>query len=202
MNEEALKEIWNTDKAAGAQATAAIAARDFNRVEQDIRGWQQKLRRKIKLDVLFNVLAYVLLFPLVLLTRLVFLLPVILYTSPLLLLVWIWYLWENIRIYRDKTNSAEAVSTRAYLAHKKNSIEGYIRRSRLIIYIATPFSLLAGMYASGNFQVVFGSPAALALILLAAEILLLLMVEIWVRKVHAPTLRELKDLLRQLDDEE
>jgi hypothetical protein len=107
MNEEELKQIWNKDKAAVAPAI------DFEAVQKNMRGWEGKLRRKIKIDIITNAAAYVLLIPAAVYY------PEILYLAPFMILVWVWYLWETLRIYRQETNSSESGSTKEYLETKK-----------------------------------------------------------------------------------
>jgi hypothetical protein len=115
MNEEELKQIWNKDKAAVAPAI------DFEAVQKNMRGWEGKLRRKIKIDIITNAAAYVLLIPAAVYY------PEILYLAPFMILIWVWYLWETLRIYRQETNSSESGSTKEYLETKKRFLENYIQ---------------------------------------------------------------------------
>jgi hypothetical protein len=187
MNEEELKQIWNKDKAAVAPAI------DFEAMKKNMRGWEGKLRRKIKIDIMTNAAAYVLLIPAVIYY------PAILYLAPLMILVWVWYLWETLRIYRQETNSTESGSTKEYLETKKRFLENYISRTRYIVYILTPISALGGIYMSGFSPKIWQSLLLLAAILIFVEILLAIVVEIYVRKVYVPSVNELKELLKQLD---
>ena len=187
MNEEELKQIWNKDKAAVAPAI------DFEAVQKNMSGWEGKLRRKIKIDIITNAAAYLLLIPAV------FYYPEILYLAPLMILVWVWYLWETLRIYRQETNSSDSVNTKEYLETKKRLLENYISRTRYIIYISTPVSALVGIYMSGYFAEIWKTPLLLAAVLIFVEILLVAIVEIYVLKIYMPSVNELKELLRQLD---
>jgi hypothetical protein len=187
MNEEELKEIWNKDKAAVAPAI------DFEAVQKNMRGWEGKLRRKIKIDIISNAAAYVLLIPAAVYY------PEILYLAPFMILIWVWYLWETLRIYRQETNSSESGSTREYLETKKRFLENYISRTRLIIYLMTPVSALGGLYLSGYFMEIWRSPLLLTAILIFVELMFVVVVEIYVRKVYLPSINELKELLRQID---
>ena len=187
MNEEELKEIWNKDKAAVAPAI------DFEAVQKNMRGWEGKLRRKIKIDIISNVAAYVLLIPAAVYY------PEILYLAPFMILIWVWYLWETLRIYRQETNSSESGSTKEYLETKKRFLENYVSRTRYIVYISTPVSALGGIYMSGFSPKIWESPLLLAAILIFVEFLFVIVVEIYVRKVYMPSINELKELLSQLD---
>ena len=187
MNEEELKQIWNLDKAAVAPAI------DFEAVKKNMRGWEAKLRRKIKIDIFTNAAVYVLLIPAAVYY------PEVLYLAPFMVLIWIWYLWETLRIYRQETNSSESGSTKEYLETKKRFLENYISRTRYIVYILTPISALGGIYMSGFSPKIWQSLLLLAAILIFAEILLAIVVEIYVRKVYMPSVSELKELLSQLD---
>ena len=187
MNEEELKQIWNKDKAAVAPAI------DFEAVQKNMRGWEGKLRRKIKIDIISNVAAYVLLIPAAVYY------PEILYLAPFMILIWVWYLWETLRIYRQETNSSESGSTKEYLETKKRFLENYISRTRYIVYISTPVSALGGIYMSGFSPKIWQSLLILAAILIFVEFLFVIVVEIYVRKVYMPSINELKELLSQLD---
>jgi hypothetical protein len=187
MNEEELKRIWNKDKAALAPAI------DFAALQKNMRGWEGKLRRKIKIDIMTNAAGYVLLIPAVIYY------PEILYLAPLMIVVWLWYLWETLRIYRQETNSSESGSTKEYLERKKRFLENYIRRTRYIVYFSTPVSALGGIYISGFLPQILESPLMLAAVLIFVEFLFVIIVEIYVRKIYLPSVNELKELLRQLD---
>lgn len=187
MNEEELKQIWNKDKAAVAPPI------DFEAAQKNLRGWEGKLRRKIKIDIMTNVAAYVLLIPAVIYY------PEILYLTPFMILIWVWYLWETLRIYRQETISTESNSTKEYLETKKRFLENYISRTRYIVYISTPVSALFGIYMSGYLPKIWDSPLLLAAILIFVETLLVVVVEIYVRKIYMPSVNELKELLLQLD---
>lgn len=187
MNEEELKQIWKKDKAAVAPAI------DFEAVQKNMRGWEGKLRRKIKIDIITNAAVYVLLIPAAVYY------PEILYLAPFMILVWVWYLWETLRIYRQETNSSESGSTKEYLETKKRFLENYISRTRYIIYISTPVSALGGIYLSGYFAEIWQSPLLLAAVLIFVEFLFVTVIEIYIRKVYLPSINELKELLRQLD---
>lgn len=187
MNEEELKQIWNKDK------VAVVPAIDFEAVQKNMRGFEGKLRRKIKIDISTNAAAYVLLIPAAVYY------PEMLYLAPFMVLVWVWYLWETLRIYRQETNSTDSANTKDYLETKKRFLENYISRTRYIVYILTPISALSGIYMSGFSPKIWQSLLLLAAILIFAEILLAIIVEIYVRKVYMPSVNELKELLRELD---
>ena len=187
MNEEELKQIWNKDKATVAPAI------DFEAVQKNMRGWEGKLRRKIKIDIITNAAVYVLLIPAAVYY------PEILYLAPFMILVWVWYLWETLRIYRQEIGSTESANTKDYLETKKRFLENYIIRTRYIVFISTSVSALGGLYMSGYFAEIWQSPLILAAILIFVELLFVIVVEIYVRKVYMPSVSELKELLRQLD---
>lgn len=187
MNEEELKQIWNKDKAAVAPAI------NFEAVQKNTSRWQSKLRRKIKIDILTNVAGYVLMIP-----AFIFY-PEILYLAPVIIAVWIWYLWETLRIYGQESNSTESGSTKEYLETKKRFLENYLSRTRWIIYLSTPFSAIFGIYMSGYLPKLWQFPLLLAAVLVFVQLLSAIVVEIYVRKVYLPSINELKELLMQLD---
>ncbi len=187
MNEEELKQIWNKDKVAVAPVI------NFEALQKNMSGWEGKLRRKIKIDIITNAAAYVLLIPAAIYY------PEILYLAPFMILIWVWYLWETLRIYRQETGSTESVSTIEYLKTKKRFLENYISRTRYIVFISTPISALVGLYMSGYLPKIWQTPLLLAAILISFELMLIIVVEIYVRKVYLPSIYELKELLNQLD---
>jgi hypothetical protein len=63
----------------------------------------------------------------------------------------------------------------------------------------TPVSALGGLYLSGYFMEIWRSPLLLTAILIFVELMFVVVVEIYVRKVYLPSINELKELLRQID---
>jgi hypothetical protein len=190
MNEEQLKEIWKREKAEN------VLAVDFERVQKDLFVWQGKLRRKIKLDILANVLVYIFLIPVFII------LPKLLYLSPFLILVWIWYLWETLRIYKQETNFGKFGNTRDYLANKKKLLENFSTRTRYIVYIGVPLIGLQALYVLCYLDKMLEEPLVLMAVLIFDEIFISILTETYLRKVYAPSINELKDLLQQLESDE
>lgn len=185
MNEEELKTLWNRDSSSTALQI------DFEAIHKNVRGWEGQLRRKIKLDIFANAAAYILVVP----AAIYF--PEILYLAPFMVAIWVWYLWETLRIYRQEGNAGESGTTKEYLETKKGYLENYVTRTRYIIYILTPFAAFAGIYASGFPMETWRSLLILGAILLVVEFVFVVCVEIYVRKVYIPSINQLKELLRQ-----
>lgn len=185
MNEDELKQLWNKDK------TQKAPAINFSALEGNLRGWEAKLRRKIKIDIFFNAAVYVLLVPFV------FIYPRVLHLAPLIVFIWVWYLWETLRIYRQ--DKEFTLTTRQYLETKKRYLQNYITRTRWILYVLSPLCAFGGVYVVDLHRQILQSPVSTAALLIFSFAFMILIVEIYVRKVYQPSVNELKELLAQLD---
>lgn len=189
MNEQELKEIW---KSVDEEDLPII---NFEEIQKEFVGWQSKLQRKIKIDIFLNVLFYIVLIP-------VFIaFPKLIYLFPVIALVWIWYLWELLRIYRQEKLSSGLEYTKLYLEKKKTYLVNYIFRTRLFLYISTPFMVIATLYVNGDLKLFRENPGYTFILLILLEISIIIMTEIYVRMVYSPSIKNLKNLLKQLESE-
>lgn len=188
MNEKELIEIWQSvDKVAKKEI-------DFEQLQRNISTVRGKLRRKIKWDISLNVLVYILLIPAFIL------MPRILYLAPFLALIWAWYLWELLRIFKYENKGFENEDTKTYLKDKKKFLENYIFRTRLILYLTTPFFAIGGLSLYLSLQVILSKPFLTLMLILFSEILISIICETYVRMLYIPTIKKLKQLLAQFEE--
>ena len=189
MNEEELKEIWKKDK------TSPIQNIDFERIKKIALKSQKKLRNKIKKDIAVNILLYVLVIPIFLFRR-----PETLFFLPFVTVIWIWYLWEVLRIYKYDTDFQKPEHVKDFLIGKERLLTNYIKRTRYIGYLGTPIIWSLFFLASMPLQELWNSRAAFFLILVFLEIIVLISFELYIKKIYVPVIDELRDLLQQLND--
>lgn len=188
MNEEELKEIWKKDE------NFTVGNFDFERIKELASKTQKKLQRKIKWEISINILIYVLFIPLF------FYFPKVIVVLPFMIAVWIWYLWENSQIYKYDKNLQSFENVKTFLAEKENLLAGYFKRNRYIGYLGTPFVFLICYIGMTSFEHFQRTPFNFLFCLLLVETLIVIVFEIYVRKIYQPILDELRNLLRQLDD--
>jgi hypothetical protein len=188
MNEEELKKIWKKAESVSLK-NVNIELLGRRALES-----QNKLQKKIKWDITINVLFYVFFAPVF------FRYPETLFFLPFATAVWIWYLWETLRIYKLDANFQESENIKKFLAVKEKFLRNYVARTRYIAYLGSPvvwfafFAVNMSIEATGNFW------AVVSVILFFSEIFLFIIVEIYIRKIYAPVIDELRDLLQQLND--
>ena len=187
MNEQELKEIWKSGEPSDLQNV------DFEKIRKNIKTWQDKLRRKIKTDIFLNLLTYILLLPFF------YFMPKLVYLTPVMAIIWAWYLWELLRIYKLETKSFGVENTKLHLEKKKNYLKNYIFRTRLILYVSTPFIILLSLWIFISSKAVVENPAVIAVGIILVEILVAVICEIYVRLVYSPSVKKLEDLLLQLE---
>ncbi len=190
MNEQELKELWKSDEPIDLRNV------NFEKIQENVTAWQGKLRRKIKLDIFINILGYVLLIPVF------YILPKLLYLSPIFAVIWIWYLWELWRIYKLETKSFGFEDTRLHLEEKKTYLENYILRTRLILYVSTPFIIFVTVWIFSGLKTIFENPTNLIIGIILLGIVSVIIGEIYVRLIYSPSVKKLKGLLAQLTSEE
>lgn len=192
MNEEELKEIWKTDRAAPTI--------DFSGLRKILSDWQDKLRRKIKIDVAmqFVSLGVVLL--------VVWFYPELFFFFWIGVIMAVWYIWEILRLYRQEKEHEDYDSVRQFLTRKILSIKGFIWRVRLIFYCFPLVTIPAAFYSFGHFN---GASAvdrdlvvALGFTLAVGEIVSVVLTEIYLKIFYSAAINKLRDLLRELNSEE
>ena len=188
MNEEELKAIWKKEEKFSAENF------DFERIKNNASKAQKKLQTKIKWDIATNILVYVIGAPVF------FYFPKALIVLPFATAVWVWYLWEVLRIYKYDTNFQKSENIKNFLLGKEKLLTDYIKRSRLIGYLGVPIILFVCYPAMSSLEYVWKFPMPFLISLIAAEIAALVLIEIYVRKIYAPVIDELKNLLQQLND--
>lgn len=192
MNEEELKNLWQADDAAPTI--------DFAAFQKSLTAWQNKLRRKIRIDVWAQgITAALTLIP-------VFYYPKLIVFSLLIIILGIWYVRELRRLPNLENDEVDYVAVKQSLNLKIQTMKNYFRRTRIVMYVFTPITVPAVFYGIGAFgksSMTFTN----LLILIAGcvviyEILLAIATEIYFKILYISSFNELKNLLRQLDSDE
>lgn len=191
MNEEELKNLWQTDR-----QTPTI---DFARMKNLSNDWQVRLRRKARVDAwMQSAAAIIFLLP-------VFYNPKMIFASVPVLLLGVWYVRELRRLYRMEIGETDEFAVKQFLEAKIETLKNYFRRTRIVIYTLTPLILISAYYAYGRLDqssATFPGWISLVKTLITSETAVVVCLEIYFRILYAPALNELKNLLRQLDFKE
>lgn len=189
MNEEKLKEIWQAD-----QSAPAI---DFAELQTASSAWQDKLRRKIKIDIAAQILLLGVALVLVLFY------PKLFFMFWFGVIVAVWYIWEIVRIYRAEKEEFTRGSVKQFLIGKIRTMEGFVRRTRRVMYPMPLFLVPAGYYALGFFEdasLTFQEKITRVILTIAlTEIICVILAEIYLKIFYSAARKELKDLLQQLE---
>lgn len=188
MNEEELKEIWKKEQ--------SIPLKNVNieLIRKRALESQNKLRKRIKWDIAVNVLLYVLISPSF------FYFPQVLVVVPFAIAVWIWYLWELLRIYKHDANLQEFENVKSFLVSKEQLLTNYITRTRYLGYLGMPVIFSVCFVGMTSFDSIWKFPLNFFIGLIASEILVVILFEPWLRKIYMTVINELKELLQQLND--
>jgi hypothetical protein len=192
MNEEKLKKIWQTE-----QSALAIDLAGF---QNSLSAWQDNLRRKIKIDIAAQILL------------LGVALVLVLFYPKLFFMFWFgvvlaaWYIWEIFRLYRAEKEPAHPETVKQFLAGKILKMKNLIWRTRIVAYFLPLVLVPAGYYALDYFddasltlqRKIFSVIFTIAL----TELVCGISMEIYFRIFYSGALKELKDLLWQLNSDE
>lgn len=193
MNEEELKNLWQADNAAPTI--------DFAALQKSLSAWQNKLRRKVKIDIWAqSVTAALTLIPVF------FFYPRLIVFSLLIIILGIWYVRELRQLSNLENNETDYVAVKHSLNLKIQTMKNYFRRTRIAMYGFTPITVPAVFYGIGAFDK--SSMTFTNLLILIAgcvviyEILLAIATEIYFKILYVSSFNELKNLLWQLDSDE
>lgn len=188
MNEEELKAIWQKNE------NLSLENIDFERIKQLSLQSQQKLRRKIIWDIAITALVNILCLPVFWSD------PKLLIIVPVMTAIWVWYLWEMNRLYKLETDIQKFDSLKDFLLRKQTLLQGYIKRSRYIAYISSPFLFLLIIFILTPFEKLIEFWLRVLVSLIFTQIIIVILIELWLHGLYHPPLDETEDLLRQLNE--
>lgn len=189
MNEEKLKAIWNEEK------TIPLKNINTELIGQRALESQNKLRKKIKWEIAICILFYILISPGILRY------PETLFFLPFVTVIWVWGLYKTLRIYRLETNFRQFNNIKNFLIVKENLLRKEVRQSRCIIYLGSPilwftfFVVTMSINETKNFWIVVFA------FLIFNELISMIFLELYIRKIWKPAIDELTNLLQQLNDQ-
>jgi RNA polymerase sigma factor (sigma-70 family) len=196
MNEEELKELWQADRTAPTI--------DFAAFQKLLMVWQNKLRRKARIDIWAQSIATGLyLIP-------VFFYPRLIFAYVLVVILAVWYVRELRRLSNLENSEADYAVVRYSLNAKIQTMKSYFRRTRFVMYVLTPLIFHVAGYGMGGYDKPPTEPADWTSLLIKSiifsttlyEILTFIATEIYFKILYTPALNELKNLVRQLDAHE
>ena len=196
MNEEELRELWQTDRAAPTV--------DFALFQKSLTAWQKKLRRKARIDIWFQSIATALYF------ISVFFHPRLIFAYVLVVILCVWYVRELRRLSELENGEADYAVVKHSLSQKIQRMKNYFRRTRFVMYALTPLIFHASIYGMGYYDKPPIDPADWTSLVIKSivfstilyEILTFIATEIYFKILYAPALNDLKNLLRELDSDE
>lgn len=189
MNEEELKNLWQADDAAPTI--------DFNAFQKSLTAWQNKLRRKVRIDIWAqSIAAGLTLIPL-------FFYPKMIFASLMVIILGVWYVRELRGLYKLETNEFDDITVKNSLNAKILTMKIYFRHTRIAMYVFTPLIIPALFYGLN----ILNNPSitayelirSLSVFFIIYELLTFTATEIYFKVLYTPALNELKNLLRQLD---
>lgn len=189
MNDEELKTIWQTESNISTVDTARLG-----KLSDD---WERKWSRKARIDAwVQGVTTAACLVP-------VFFYPRLIFAAVLVVILGVWYVRDLRRLYKSWGLEPESVSVRESTMGKIEYLSRFLWRTRIVVYIAVPVTLLLTYFGLGFFDDAGISSERwvnrLAIILPIAEILTIIFCEVYFLVLYRPALKELREISRQLD---
>lgn len=188
MNEEELKAIWKKNE------NLSMGNIDFEEIKQKSLASQHKLRKRIKREVIANVIVYIFMLPIFYFN------PKILLLIPVFIAVWIWYLWELKRIYRIEDDVNNFANLKEILQSKKHYLNEYFRRTRFIMWFCSPPLLVCSYYIFDFGDDILQNLSSFLITLIITELVVIIVVELYFWLIYRPYLDGIEDLLQQLDE--
>lgn len=188
MNEEELRSIWTADQ--------TVPTIDFEVLQKALNSWQDKLRRKIRIDIWTqSITAVATLIP-------IFFFPKLIFASVMVFILGIWYVRELRRLSIPEETKAGYTAVKDSLNAKIATMKSYFRRTRFVIYVLCLPIVPAAFYGVGMFDP--SAPVAswafwLFIILIIYEIGVIIGTELYFKIIYTPALNELKSLRGQLE---
>ena len=190
MNEQELKEIW---KSVDAENLPKI---NFEAVQKNLIGWQNKLRKKIKIDLFITIVLNLIAIPFYIS------IPYFIYFTPLIAFIWIWYLLQMRRLYKYETKPHDFKNTKEFFNIKTSLMSKYIRQTRIITYPATPIIYILIWIIFGSSEQISEHLIQIIFVIIVLEIFVVAYCEIYFGVMYYPSIREANELLKQLESEE
>ncbi len=189
MNEDELKNLWQTD-----ETTPRI---DVELLQKNSDVWYGKLRRKARIDVWAQGITTAISFiPVLFFPRLII-------ASILALILGIWYVRELRGLYKNGGLDIQSKAVSESITEKINYLSRFFWRTRIALYIFMPLTLIAtyfGLDFSFAPSIPFESRVIrLTAILFFAEVLVVILCEIYFIILYKPALKQLKKISKQMD---
>jgi len=191
MNEEELTNLWKAD-----QTAPTI---DFAALQKSLNIWHDKLRRKVKIEIVIQSAATAIsLIP-------ALFLPKMMFASLFAVILGVWYVRELRGLYKEE-NTPNYLDIKHSLNVKILAFKQFIRRTRFVMYVFSPLIIPALFYGLN----IFNNPLitttelvrSLLIFFIIYETLTFIATEIYFKVLYTPALNELKNLLRQLESDE
>lgn len=188
MNDEELKKIWQTE--------ADAPTVDVTRLSKLSADWERKWSRKARIDAwVQGITTAACLIP-------VFIYPRLIFAALVVVILGVWYVRDLRRLYKSWSLDPVSVSVSESTSAKIEYLNRFLWRTRIVVYLAVPATLLLTYYGLGFFEdsgiMSERWIKRLAIILPIAEILTVFFCEIYFLVLYRPALKELRDISQQL----
>ena len=189
MNEEELKTLWQTE------STAPTI--DFERVEKTSSDIQNRLRRKVKIEIWVQIAATVAaIIP-------VFFYPKMVFVALFAIALCVWYVPELRKLYQPESGESARLSVKDLLILKIRTMKDFFRRTRFVMYVLTPFIYPFVEYGLGAYENSAKSIAVTvgltAVTMIIFDIAIIVMTELYFKILYKPVLTEWENLLYELE---
>lgn len=188
MDENELKAIWQKHENLSFQNI------DFEMIKQKSSKSQHDLRRRIRNEVMFGAVLYLLLLPIF------YFYPKVMMLIPLLIALWIWYLWELKRLFNLDTEFQNFENLSQILQTRRNYLRTYFRRTRYITIFGMPLLVIFSFVILASWELIIQNPTPFLRTLIFVQIVVIVCVEFLLWLIYRPMLDETEDLLRQLNE--
>lgn len=188
MNENELKELWNSED------SKSLPNIDFEQIQKSLNTWHSNLRKKIKLDIVINALFLIILIPVC------YILPELIYFIPIVIVgsfLGYWKLWQ---IYKQETGIENAENSKEFLHKKTYQLASAIKWTRIITYSIVPFLVIASLLVNLTIKQLLEVYVWVIILIVFFEIFAIIFCEVYFRIMYFPSIKTSNELLEQLEE--
>ncbi len=189
MKEDFLKILW--------QSETNIPEIDFAAAEKNAAEVQNKLRRRVKIEIALQIAATaVTIIP-------VFFHPRMILLTLVTIALCLWYVPELRKLYRTESPETAKLPIKDALVLKIETMKNFFRRTRFVMYFVVPFFYPLMQYSLGQFDDTDKSVWVFVLIafvtLVVSELIMIWLTERYFKVLYKPILADWENMLEQLD---
>lgn len=188
MHENELQEIWKSEQ------TAPLPTVNSG----DVKLKSEELARRFSRKIIIEVVAGIPIMPLLIAALCYF--PGGVYFLPLVFILSIWYSVETYKLYKS-SKQTNNVDLKSFLQNRERSIRGYMTRGRIGIYSMMPFLVVSSTLVGARYRGLTPTLQDLTILVIGFEILIIILMELYLRNYYRKDLTGIRRLLHDLDSE-